>query len=108
MKTKINEIIARGLAEHYQDDVPTEDLSMTILENVVEYIKKEMPKAIYVNGLRKYNKSVPVINAYNTCRKETFKVLNKMIEPEYWTDGRTKYGKEKNRFISKCGNEHLI
>lgn len=75
MKGKVINLIDEWLIEHYSDDTTTEQLSNAILDLILSDIKKKLPKSIYVNSLRKYNKDIPVINAFNSYRKEVLKIL---------------------------------
>lgn len=106
MKDKITLLIDKWLAEHYNDETVTDHLSEAILNLVTSEIKKKLPKSIYLNGLRKFNKDIPTVNAFNSYRKEVLKILRNLDKNPL--DLRTRTGKQEQAFISRCGNEHLI
>lgn len=106
MKEKISILIDRFLTERYSDDITTDKLSESLINLFTSEIKKKLPKSIYVNSLRKFNKDIPVINAYNSYRKNVLKILRELDKNPL--DLRTRHGKQEQAFISKCGNEHLI
>lgn len=106
MKEKIVNLVDKWLIEYYNDNTTTEELSNAILDLILSDIKKKLPKSIYVNSLRKYNKDIPVINAFNSYRKEVLKIFRDLDKNPL--DLRTREGKQQLAFISKCGNEHLI
>ena len=47
-------------------------------QDMLERVRGVIPKKIYVNGLRKYNKGVPEINSYNEAVVETLKALDNL------------------------------
>jgi len=51
------------------------DYMEAVTNKLIADIKGRLPKSIYVNSLRKYNKDIPVINAFNSYRKEVLKIL---------------------------------
>ena len=106
MKEKIVNLVDKWLIEYYNNNTTTEELSNAILDLILSDIKKKLPKSIYVNSLRKYNKDIPVINAFNSYRKKVLKIFRDLDKNPL--DLRTREGKQELSFISKCGNEHLI
>lgn len=105
MKNKISKIINKWLIEHYQDDTTTEQLAQVIIVEIIDDIKKKLPKSIYLNGLRKFNKDIPTVNAFNSYRKEVLKILRDLDKNPL--DLRSRAVKQEQTFISRCGNEHL-
>ena len=73
----------RGKLAELEDSVGAE---ITIVQEtldkkkneLISTIKKKLPKSIYVNGLRKYNKDIPTVNAFNAYRKEVLKILKEL------------------------------
>lgn len=83
MKQKITLLIDEWLVEHYNDDTTTEQLSIAILELIIDDIRQKIPKSIYLNGLRKFNKSIPTVNAFNSYRKEVLKIFKEYKKEMY-------------------------
>lgn len=51
--------------------------------DMLDSVVKVLPKSIYVNGLRKYKKSIPEINSYNTYRREALEAINNLKNKQH-------------------------